>query len=485
MKRIFSYIFAFATSLAALTAQAQVMTIHHTDGTTTSYKASSIEEITFDEEEEETLPELVNQYGYDMTVIDIKKVYMVEDAEVGGYLFALFSDENADLNEDEPVMFFALPSDSLGKTINLATADMSVLQLTTEGVERATLTGTFRVSFDKFQKNVTIVLNSEDADGHAIRANWSGAFTLAYDAENIYTVTPSGYEPAEYDMVTVFRVKPATTGAATAFAFGNVSATTPDGLKSGNNAVWFSISAAKVGTTIDLSSDTDSYTFKYIDYDTGTVYEEVTSGTITTAQTDGDMVYFTIEATLADGTVISGEYYGTVTDVESLDELIPEVEYGNVILYYDADGNELVNQEIAEVKYATGTDSMYGTEYTTLYFAPEGTTKYVDPQACPALQFTESLVNAGKLNLVDLEDGSLFKIYYKGMQLTSHDDKKYYGYSTYPDNGTLEITRDADGNYEIYLEVTNSYTTTGWGGETTGGDNTKLILSYKGAVSAK
>jgi len=283
----------------------------------------------------------------------------------------------------------------------------------------------------------------------------------------------------------VFRIKPAATGDATAFAFGNVAATTPDGLLSGNNAVWFSVSAAKVNTVIDLATDAGSYTFKYIDYATGTVYEEVTSGTITTAQTDGDKVYFTIDATLADGTIISGEYYGTVTDVESLDVLIPEVQYGNVILFYDSDGNETVNQEITEVKYSTSKDYTYSVSVTTLYFAPEGS-NISDPQACPQLSFTEQLVNAGKLNLVDLEDGSLFKINYKSMQLTSHDDKKYYGYSTYPDNGTVEISRDDEGNYKVLLEVVNSYTTSNYNGETTtGGNNSKLILSYKGAVTAK
>jgi len=484
MKHILFCIFFLAVSLGALTAQAQVMTIHHTDGTTTSYNASDIEEITFDEEEIKTLPELKNQYGYDEQVTDIKTVLMLEDEELG-YLFALYSNEDANPEEDEPVMTFALPEDSVGKTINLSTADMSALQIKTEGVERATLSGTLKVSFDKFRKNVTIILDSENAEGHAIRANWSGAFTLTYEAENIYTVTPDGYEPVEYDMTSVFRIKPASTGDATAFAFGNVAATTPDGLLSGDNAVWFSVSAAKVNTAIDLATDAGSYTFKYIDYATGTVYEEVTSGTITTAQTDGDKVYFTIDATLADGTTISGEYYGTVTDVESLDVLIPEVQYGNVILFYDSDGNETVNQEITEVKYSTSKDYTYNVSVTTLYFAPEGS-NISDPQACPQLSFTEQLVNAGKLNLVDLEDGSLFKINYKSMQLTSHDDKKYYGYSTYPDNGTVEISRDDDGNYKVLPEVVNSYTTSNYNGEaTTGGNNSKLILSYKGSVTAK
>lgn len=484
MKHIFSCIFALTASLFALTAQAQVMTVHHTDGTTTSYNASDIEEITFDEEEIKTLPELKNQYGYDEQVTDIKTVLMLED-EGMGYSFALYSNENADPDEDEPVMTFVLPTDSLGKSIDLSTADMSLLQIKTEGMERNALTGTLKVSFDKFRKNVTIVLNSENAEGHAIRADWSGSFTLTYEAENVYVVTPDGYEPVEYDMSSVFRVKPTSTGDATAFAFGNVTATSPDGLKSGDNAIWFSVSAAKVGTTIDLATDAGSYTFKYIDYTTGTVYEEVTSGTITTAQTDEDKVYFIIEATLADGTVITGEYYGTVTDVESLDTLIPEVEYGNLILFYDSDGNETVNQEITEVKYSTAKDYTYEVTVTTLYFSPEGA-NIADPQACPQLSFTEQLVNAGKLNLVGLEEGSLFKINYKSMQLTSHDDKKYYGYSTYPDNGTVEISRDADGNYEVSLEVINSYTTSNYNGETTtGGNQSKLILSYKGAVTAK
>lgn len=479
MKRIYTTLFTLLVALFALTAQAQVMTIHYLDGTTSEVQVNTIDEITFDEE---SLPTLKNQYGYDTEVINLNTAIMIEE-EGFGYYFGLFTEENANSDEDSPVVNFAMPSDSIGKTINLATADMSVLQITVNGQECPSLTGTLKVSFDKFMKNVTISLNSQTDDGHSIRAEWSGAFTTAFEAENAYNVTVSGYEPVEYDFVTVFRVKPASTGASTAFAFGDVEATTAEGLLSGSNAVWFTVSAAKVGTTIDLAADEGSYTFKYIDYSTGTVYTDVVSGTLTTSQTDGDQVYFEFEVTLEDGTVISGEYYGSVTDVESLDALIPEKQYGNAILYYNADGSEMVNQQITEVKYSTSKDYTYGTQVTTLYFVSEDA-NVSDPQATPQLSFTDNIVNVGTLNLPELEDGDLFKIYYKNMQLTSHDDKKYYNYSNYPDNGTVRISRDSDGNYDILLEVVNSYDTPATN-ITGGGDKSKIILSYKGTVVAK
>lgn len=482
MKRIYSYLLALTCALSALTAQAQVMTIHHKDGTTQEFAVSQLDSVTFDEL---TLPTLNNQYGVDQEVTDIKSVVMVQDATSGGYEFSLYAESGITDPQDGALLTISLPSSLLGKSIDLASDDFSQVTMQATGVTYQSLEGTLKVSFDKFQTNVTFALESMTETGHYLRTAYTGAFSTSYSAANVYTVEAAGYEAAEYPFATVLRVKPTATGGSTSYAFGDVQATDAEGLKSGTNAVWFTVSAAKLGTTINLATETGSYTFKYIDYSDGSVYEDVTTGTLSATENSNGKVRITLKATLADGTIINGDYYGDVIDVDALDNCIPEKQYGNVILYYNADGDVTVDQEITSAKYKESKDYTYSVTTTTIYFIPDGTNEN-DPQSCPQLTFTEQLVNAGTLNLVDLADGSLFKIYYKKIQLTSHDDKKYYGYSTYPDNGTVRISRDDNGNYDIVLEVINSYTTSDFsGGTTTGGDNTKIILSYKGAVTAK
>lgn len=465
---------ALIASLYNYNALAQVMTIHHKDGTTQRIQAAQIEKITFGDTE---LPTLDNQYGYDEDVIDLLSAFYCEDDELG-QVFAFYDKAEPDDETDVPVIAFAMPEDSLGKTIDLATADLTSVLIVQKDTYYKQLSGTLRIAFDKFKKNITVAFDSQTPTGHYVRTAYQGAFTITYDTDDTYTVTATDGTSEDYNMTSVLRVLPTATGEATAFAFGNVEATTAEGLKSGSNAVWFTVSASKVGTTIDLAADTDSYTFRFFDYTTGTTYDQVVSGTLTTAQTDGDEVYFEFTATLADGTVISGDYYGPVTDVESLDDMIPAQEYGNVIIYYNADGEETVNQTIGSATASTKTDSSYNVDVTTITFAPEDSS-----QKAAKLSFTEGMVNQGTLNLVDLAEGSMFKIEYGSIQLTSRDDKKYYGYSLYPDNGTVEITRNEDGTYKIFLEVVNSYTTTSWSGTATGGDNTKLIVSYTGTVT--
>ena len=46
-----------------------------------------------------------------------------------------------------------------------------------------------------------------------------------------------------------------------------------------------------------------------------------------------------------------------------------------------------------------------------------------------------------------------------------------------PNNGTLTVSKDENGVYEILLDVTNKYTNTN---VSNGGDNTRIVVNYKG-----
>ena len=56
-----------------------------------------------------------------------------------------------------------------------------------------------------------------------------------------------------------------------------------------------------------------------------------------------------------------------------------------------------------------------------------------------------------------------------------------HGYGNMPNNGTLTVSKDENGVYEILLDVTNKYTNSY---TTNGGDNTRIVVNYKGTFEA-
>ena len=275
-----------------------------------------------------------------------------------------------------------------------------------------------------------------------------------------------------YDVASALVLNPATTGAATTFAFGDVEATTADGLLAGKIGVAVSISASKLyNGTIDLAADADSYTLKYIDYATRVTYEKVKAGTITTAKDKDGKLYIKINATFDDNRTIELEYYGATTAVESLDGMTPAV-VSNSYKLYNADGNNLINKDICKVllkqKSNIYTFYLYGGEFSSKFSSEKVT-----------LQVDESFINAGTINLAKLKDGDNFQVKYSDIQLYS-PDAKYGGSALTPDNGTFSIKKDAAGNYEISLDVVNTYTSA----TLSGGNKERFVFNYNGAVGA-
>ena len=264
-----------ATVLPTFAQTRRVMTVHQKDGTTKVYKVNSIENVTFTDE---ALATLRNQWAYNDDVKDLSKVTML-DAN-GSYEFALYGSDN----DTKPVFKLTIPQSLMGQEITLGSDNAQDVKVAYNG-ETPKLTGTLQARFDKFKKNVTITLEAETADYSDLRCKWSnGAFTQIYTATNSIKTTNVN-DVKTYDVASALVLNPATVGAATTFAFGDVEATTADGLLAGKIGVAVSISASKLyNGTIDLAADADSYTLKYIDYATRVTYEKVKAGTITTAK---------------------------------------------------------------------------------------------------------------------------------------------------------------------------------------------------------
>ena len=452
-----------ATVLPTFAQTRRVMTVHQKDGTTKVYKVNSIENVTFTDE---ALATLSNQWAYNDDVKDLSKVTML-DAN-GSYVFALYGSDS----DTKPVFELTIPQSLMGQKITLGSDDAQDVKVAYNG-ETPKLTGTLQARFGKFKKNVTISLEAETADYSDLRCQWNSAFTQIYSATNSIKTTNVN-DVKTYAVASALVLNPATVGAATTFAFGDVEATTADGLLAGKIGVAVSISASKLyNGTIDLATDADSYTLKYIDYATRVTYEKVKAGTITTAKDKDGKLYIKINATFDDNRTIELEYYGATTAVESLDGMTPAV-VSNSYKLYNPDGSPLINKDICKVLFKQKNNI-----YTFYLYGGEFSSKYSGEKV--TLQVDESFINAGTINLAELKDGDNFQVKYSDVQLYS-PDAKYGGFNNTPDNGTFSIKKDAAGNYEISLDVVNTYTNKNT--PNGAGNKERLVFNYNGAVEA-
>lgn len=466
--------------LSAVGAMAQstkkVMTVIQKDGTKVVYAVSNVERVTFTDREQ---PALDNQWALNDDVKAIGSVVVTELTEQ--YQIDLY--ENTELSGDPdlgggdtPDITVVLPKTLMGKTVDLSSEDGQQIVFT-KGSDTVKPTGTFQAKFDKFVKNITIALDGELNGSDEFRAAYKGAVKKAYTASGEITVTPKDGETSTWTIYTPFVVNPSSLGQPTQFAFADEAGAEPADVKTGNYALWVSVSASKLYTSdVDMSTETDSYTFHFIDYATGTTYTTVTSGTITTAQDYLGRSYVKVSATLENGTVVSAEYVGNYIETTDLEPIIPTPVMKNGYHFYNSDGDETNSVTVDKVLYKDKTT------YKVFYFYPKGSTsKYDDAKV--EIQFNVDMVNAGKIDLSALKDGDMFYVKYNqgGISLSS-PDSKYMGYGNTPNNGQFTISCDENGKYEIYLDVKNKYSCTGTG-VTDGGDNTRLVLSYKGELS--
>lgn len=461
------YIVTTALCLAAVLptfAQTKrVMTVIQKDGTTKEYKVSNIQNVTFTDKQ---LATLKNQWAYNDDVKALGKVTMLQTADAN--IFALYGDE---ADATSPVLEITMPQALMGKSIVLGSADAEGVKVSYNG-EAQTLTGTVQAKFDKPKKNVTITLEAETKEYNDLRCKWNDAFTQVYSATNTIKTTNVS-EVGNYNIASALMVKPATTGAATSFAFGDTEATTAEGLLAGKVGVAVSISASKLyNGTIDMVADANSYTLKYIDYATRITYDKVKAGTITTAQDKDGKLYITINATFDDNRTVELEYYGTAATVESLDGMIPAAVAANEYKYYNSDGAVSLNKELG-----TSYIDEYKGNYT-FYFIPEGESKTSSNRV--VLKVSQDLINAGEVSIADLGDTPIFDLKFTagGMQLQS--TAAGHGYGNTPNNGTLKIVKDDNDNYEVSLEIANRYKSP-WG-SSIAGDNTKLVLNFQGKL---
>ncbi len=453
----------------------QVMTVVKTDGTEVSYDVSSVERVVFEEAE---LPEpttLNNQYQYlfDSNVHSIGSVVMLQ--EDGGYRFYIYNKAGiVDASDSDAAFTLWLASSAMGQTLNIEEAlTAGTLRITNNIIDAGVQpTGTLTAKFGRIGTQVEISLESQYA-GCDFRAAYNGAYTETYSASGLFSVTPAEGTATEESVGSVLRI-PGTAGASVNFALGSVEAATASDYLSDDYAVWFSVSASKAyNGDVDLATEKDSYTFRLFDYATGTYDEAVASGTITTRQSTDGRVLIKLNATMESGVVVTAEYYGAVTDVESLDGMIPTPVAPNEFTYTNQGGTASSPVAITSVKAVVDGD------YTTFYFLSEGNTDTSDQWTVPYFKVANSLIGKGVLSVADLNDNyGSWELKYLSYNPKAPTSANAAPYSNQYNNGTFSVSVD-NGIYTIYVNITNSYTSMYSGS----GDKTNLTINYKGEVT--
>ena len=461
-----TYKVANLESVACVDAPSAVMTVVAKDGSTRAWNVDDVERTVFADKQ---YAELDNQWDLNGEVNAVGSVLAIEQTD--SYVFSVYTTENVTRQTENDWDFLVyVPKTSMGKDLDLATSsDVLVYNKAAETYEK----GTLKAKFDKFQKNLTLSLDVEKGDDE-LRCEYTGAFGWTFaEANKMAIVTVDAGEAVVTPILSAFRVQPSAAGEPTNFAFGDVEAATPADMQSGTLAVWVSISAAKLHNgTIDMAKDVDSYTFRLVDYGTRTVYDKVDSGTITTAQSYDGSTYVEMNVVVA-GYKFTLSYYGDYADVASLDDMIPMAVAENEYKYYNSDGELSLTRELG---------TSYVDDYKgnlTFYLIPDGDTKYSSDKV--QIKVQQSLVNAGEIQLAEVGEDVVFDIKYNagGIQLQSY--AAGYGYGNMPDNGTLTVSKDENGVYDIKLDITNKYHNSY---TTNGGDNTRLVVHYKGTFEA-
>ena len=266
-------------------------------------------------------------------------------------------------------------------------------------------------------------------------------------------------------------------GNPTLFGFGTVAATAAEDLTTGEYGVYISLSASKVyNGDVDLATEKDSYTVKLVKYTEGGaeyILDEVTEGTLSTSlNSKTRKVTLTLDAVMKDGTAVTAKYEGVPADVESIEAMVPAIQYGNVGYYYDADGKEsVVNIASVTKKYSSYSKA------TTFTFVFDG---YLGGQDEATLVIPDAIFESGEteFNLPEA-NGWQFKLGYM-IQLygpTGNADRDKY--SNVADNGKMKVKKIDDNTYELFIEVHNYYNN--YMG-THLGTPQKVIINYSGAI---
>jgi hypothetical protein len=236
--------------------------------------------------------------------------------------------------------------------------------------------------------------------------------------------------------------------------------------------VLFTLSNSKFNSgKVDLAQNPGSYTLTIINYidETEIKADASTTGYIT-AYSDPSVgengVYFTYNIMLADGTILTGDYYGETKMVDNFDEMMLTQSVGNSFTVSNAYAEVISKVDITEmqVKESGG--------YTYFYFMSEGNNTPNDAMITPMIKLRSTLIGTGVINLAQT-DPYTWEVKYKEIQHSSADNE----YMNKTQQGELNVSKQGD-VYNVQLNLLDSYTTP-WSSSPSGSMKT-LSISFTG-----
>lgn len=446
--------------LCAASAQAQaykVMQIHRTDGTVQTIPTAEIDSVTFATVQP---VELFNQCELGGNVWNIASLTEVTSTQ--GLTIQIYG------NGEGEAVSIDLPLNAMGRTYDLATA--TDVSLSVNGKAVTPTSGSLEISKDRTGRNLILVMTAK-WQGGSLRADYNGTYSKSFNATGRFTTAIAGGATYTGRMATVLSM---TEESGTRhIAFGPADTTTPAEMQNGDCVVWFNLSALKWGTgTVDLAQSAGSYTLRLIDYRTQRTIEAGagTTGTITTYNDpmgNPNVCYVALDVTLDDGTHIVADYYGSVTTVQSLDDLNPKPSAENGLTIIDASGNVTSEAALTALKVETSG------QFTKFYLLKNKDDSTSDSFLTPMIKIQTALIGTGELDLANAE-ARTWEVKYQGFQLSSQDND----YMNKASGGTLFVEYDATTKqYSIRLSLLNLYESP-WG--TSGGDGSTLTINYDG-----
>ena len=248
----------------------------------------------------------------------------------------------AGMNQANDYLKVSMPTGRLGLNTDFSQTGMKVeySNLTLKSGRGAS--GPMRIDIDG--DNIKIEMQVEAGEG--IECRYEGKF-LHQISENLANVTPMGDEKTTATLVSAFRTKAKGEKRTVTFAVGMAEADSPNGLSAAKYTMMFMAPMKHFDGKYHTFKKADGYQFYLIDNENKKYANEVTEGRMRiTGKATDEKMHLVFEATLSDGSTVTGDYYGTLQNVEDMDILPAK----NAYTYLSSSG-ENENKKIIEVIY--------------------------------------------------------------------------------------------------------------------------------------
>lgn len=340
--------------------------------------------------------------------------------------------------------------------------------------------------------NVTVSFDAVNGSDR-LRAQYSGNFTSGNDfAGSKFSVTKDGNKTTA-DLTAVFRNAGETN---MTFIFGDAaSPADPSALMEGQYAMSVAVPAGFVtenGYVLDINNVEISI-YEYETYKTIGL-DDLESCSFTVRKVSDKSVYFSLSAQTMDGILFEAEWFGDVTEIDSIPDIVPVEPVVYKILITDPSGVTKLEKTITEVQIRKelnyshrGGDPAYGGakfDAYVFYFCTDLTDDAPDDATfTPSLLVPVDIVDGAEHFLAS--EGTHFEFKYQSYLLysTSYSDDMVTSWvTTYycPDDASVTISKDAAaGTWHIRFSMTDYISKKSYGQ----GNKNKVLIEWEGKLS--